>query len=176
MGVDLRLVEMQDKLFGWDSEKYTIRKDETENISYIEDKNDDELKRKIMLVDDNPDLLYVVKEKLERLKEGYRVTGVDSGKKCLELLNKGEIPDLILLDIMMPGMNGWDVLAKLKNKSTWKDIPVVFLTAKTDKTSKGLGTLTSEAYITKPFDTVELKEIIEKVFKQRYEDDKSGKF
>ncbi len=176
MDVDLRLVEMQDKLFGWDSEKYTIRKDEDENISYVEHKEDDELKRKIMVVDDNTDILYVVKEKLERLKDGYKVTGASSGKKCLELLKGGEIPDLILLDIMMPDMNGWDVLAKLRNKSAWKNIPVLFLTAKTDDTSKGLGTLTSDGYITKPFDATDLYDIIEKVFMQRCENVESKKF
>jgi len=68
---------------------------------------------------------------------------------------------------MMPDMNGWDILAKIRDKSAWKNIPVLFLTAKTDDTSKGLGTLTSDRDIAKTFDTTELYDIIEKVFMRR---------
>lgn len=121
------------------------------------------MKRNIMIVDDNPDLLYMVKREIEHLADEFEVTGATSGKKCFELLKKGDIPDLILLDIMMPEMSGWDVLAKLRGESAWKHIPVIFLTAKDDDTSKGLGTLTSDDYITKPFEITDLKERIDKV-------------
>ena len=61
---------------------------------------------------------------------------------------------------MMPDQDGWDVLASIKNNEKWKHIPVVFLTAKTDDTSKGIGSLTSEGYITKPFEIGTLKQKI----------------
>ncbi|MFH1101678.1 MAG: response regulator [Methanobacteriota archaeon] len=121
------------------------------------------MKNKIMLVDDNPDLTYLVKKRLERLEGGYEIFVAKNADECFQLLSKGQIPDIILLDIMMPGMNGWDVLATLRNNLSWKNIPVVFMTAKTDDVSKGLGSLTSDGYITKPFDITEIKAMIERI-------------
>ena len=118
-------------------------------------------KKIVMVVDDNADLIHMIKKTLEKISD-YTVIGVQSGKECFEVLNKGEIPDIMLLDIMMPEMTGWDVLAKLRNKSTWEKIPVLFLTAKDDDASVGLGTLTSEGYITKPFDISYLKEMVDR--------------
>ena len=118
---------------------------------------------KIMVVDDNHDFVYTIKKGLERLKEGYKVIGVTSGNECFEILKNQNIPDLILLDIMMPGMSGWDVFAKLKENSEWRKIPVVFLTAKTDSFSKGFGKITAQDYIEKPFEIMDLKKRIDKV-------------
>jgi CheY-like chemotaxis protein len=70
--------------------------------------------KKIMIVDDENGVTYTVKHGLEGLDTGYQVTCVDSGKKCLELLEQNQIPDLILLDIMMPEMTGWEVQKKIK--------------------------------------------------------------
>lgn len=120
-------------------------------------------KKKVMIVDDNPDLLYVVKRGLERMEDGYEVTGANGGKECFELLKRGDMPNIILLDVMMPEINGWDVFAKLKEKPEWREIPVIFLTAKTDDYSKGFGKLTADDYITKPFEIRDLKERVDKV-------------
>jgi len=118
-------------------------------------------KKIVMVVDDNADLIHMIKKMLEKMTN-YSVIGVNSGKECFKVLNNGEVPDLMLLDIMMPEMTGWDVLAKLRNKPTWEKIPVLFLTAKDDDASIGLGTLTSEGYITKPFDISYLKQMVDK--------------
>ena len=120
------------------------------------------MKKKIIVVDDEPDLIHTVKLILEDLSDEYEVIGVDSGMQCLELLKNNQIPDLILLDIMMPGMNGWDVAAEIKKNPIWNKIPLVFLTAKTDSFSKTFGSIVSEDYITKPFEMKELKKIIDK--------------
>ena len=125
------------------------------------------MKKKIIIVDDNSDIIHMIKKILEKTSDKYEVTGVESGKKCFELLNSGEMPDLVLLDIMMPEMTGWDVLAKLRNEPLWERIPVFFLTAKDDDASKGLGTLTSEGYITKPFNISYLEKMIQKLFEPR---------
>ena len=125
--------------------------------------------KKIMLVDDNPDLIYMIKKHLKKLDDEYEITGVESGEECFKLLEGNYKPDLILLDIMMPGMNGWDVLAKIREQLAFSKIPVVFLTAKDDETSKGLGVMTSEGYITKPFIIADLKEKIERILAKRYE-------
>lgn len=120
-------------------------------------------KKKIMVVDDDPDMIYTVTQGLEYLAGNYEFLEAGSGLDCIKLLEKGEKPDLILLDIMMPGMDGWEVATKLKANPSWKKIPLVFLTAKTDNMSKGMGSLASEAYICKPFDIPELKKRIDKI-------------
>ena len=89
----------------------------------------------ILLVDDNPDLLYSVEKGLESISKDFEVVTVESGRKCIQSLKKIK-PDLILLDIMMPGMDGWDTCAKIKSNKKTENIPIVFLTAKTDPVSK----------------------------------------
>ena len=119
--------------------------------------------RTIMVVDDEPDIIFSVKCGLENFADEYIVLGARSGHECFELLKNGQIPDLILLDVMMPEMNGWDVFTKLKETPEWRDISVVFLTAKTDQYSKGFGTLLANDYIEKPFEINNLKERIDNV-------------
>ena len=121
------------------------------------------MKQKILLVDDNNDFVYSVKKRLEKISEKYEVISATSGKECFELLEHGILPDIILLDIMMPGMDGWEVFVKLKEKMQWKKIPVVFLTAKTDPYSKCFGDITADDYIEKPVEINELMERIDKV-------------
>ena len=116
--------------------------------------------KKIMVVDDEPDILFTVGQMLEM--SGYDVVKVEDGKKCLDELEKA-IPDLVLLDIMMPEVSGWDIAAKIKENPKWNNIPIIFLTAKGDIMSVGMGGLASEDYIVKPFDIKDLKERIEKI-------------
>ncbi len=116
-----------------------------------------------MIVDDNQDLIFMVKRRLERMNDGYEVIGAASAKECFELLNHEKIPDLILLDVMMPEVDGWSLFAQLKEKPELREIPIVFLTAKTDAISIGLGKRNAQGYITKPFEITELKERIEKI-------------
>jgi DNA-binding response OmpR family regulator len=118
--------------------------------------------KKIVVVDDNPDIVLSIKSGLEDSTNNYKVVGVESGKKCLELLET-EIPDLILLDIMMPDMSGWETFDKLKENSAWEDIPVVFLTARTDRVARNAGGFLGEDYIEKPFELEDLKKRIDEV-------------
>ena len=107
--------------------------------------------KRIMVIDDEPDILFTVGQVLET--SGYEVITAKDGKECFEKLNNlNEKPDLVLLDIMMPEISGWDVAAKIKEKPEWKEIPIVFLTAKGDIMSVGMGNLASVDYIVKPFD------------------------
>ena len=116
-----------------------------------------------MVVDDNPDVLFSVKSGLEEIDQSLQIQGVESGEKCLELLETQK-PDLIILDIMMPGMSGWKTFDKIKENDNWKNIPVVFLTARTDRVAKNAGGFLAEDYIEKPFDLKDLHERIQGIF------------
>jgi len=124
--------------------------------------------KKIMLVDDEKDQIFFIKNAFEDLYgKDYKIISADSGEKCFELLNKKVIPDLILLDIMMPKMNGWDVVDKLKANPSWKNIPIVFLTARTDGFAESAGVAIADDYIKKPVDIKELKIRIDNVLKKK---------
>lgn len=102
----------------------------------------------ILVVDDVPDNLTLMSN---LLKEDYKVKVANHGEKALKVALSGHPPDLILLDIMMPGMDGYEVCARLKaNPATW-NIPVIFLTAKTEVEDEQHGlALGAVDYITKP--------------------------
>ena len=124
------------------------------------------MSKKILIVDDDPGITYTVKHGLEGLNEDFKVESVESGGKCLELLKNQDIPDLILLDIMMPGMSGWETYNKIKENLVWKDIPIVFLTARKDQVAKNAGGFFGEDYIEKPFRIPELKQRINKILEK----------
>jgi CheY-like chemotaxis protein len=113
------------------------------------------MKITVLAVDDNKDILFSIKESLES-DHSFSVSCAGSGKECLNRL-KHHKPDVILMDIMMPEMDGWDVVAKIKTNKDQAKIPVIYLTGKTDDLSKGMGSLTSEDYIEKPFDPADLR-------------------
>ena len=119
--------------------------------------------KKIMIVDDNVDLIYTVKKIFEEFSDQYEIIGADSGKKCIEFLKNDVKPDLILLDIMMPEMTGWEVYNQLKENELWRNIPVVFLTARTDKAAIDAGRFLGEDYIEKPFEINDVKKRINKI-------------
>ncbi|HAN19472.1 MAG: hypothetical protein A2X13_02240 [Bacteroidetes bacterium GWC2_33_15] len=111
-------------------------------------------KFKLLIVDDNPQNLQVLGNLLE--KNNYLVEYAQSGSEALEWI-KTEMFDLILLDIMMPGMDGFEVCREIRKNKDFDDVPVIFLTAKTDKYSVVKGfELNAQDYISKPFDTTEL--------------------
>jgi len=120
-----------------------------------------------MLVDDEKDQIFFIKTSFENLfgKE-YTIVSAESGEKCFESLNKKNIPDLILLDIMMPKMNGWEVFDRLRANPEWKNIPIIFLTARTDEFAEHAGALIAEDYIKKPIEIKELKTRIDNVLKR----------
>jgi two-component system response regulator VicR len=106
--------------------------------------------KRVMVVDDDLDLIYVVKKTLE--KNGYEVIGASSGEECLEIL-ENMVPDLILLDIMMPGMDGWDVLKEIRGNDRLKSIPVAMITARSfsRNTVKKRDIKSLLDYVVKPF-------------------------
>ena len=110
--------------------------------------------KKILLVDDETDLRTVVKMRLE--VEGYKVIIGSNGKECLERAQE-EMPDLIILDIMMPIMDGYTALKHLKEDQELARIPVIIFSIKEKVKMEGLFiTDIVEDYIEKPFETEDL--------------------
>ena len=108
----------------------------------------------IMVVDDNPDIITIVKTILEG--KGYKVLSAASGAELLNML-KDQKPDLIILDIMMPEMDGLEGLSRLKAASDTATIPVILLTAKVQyEDVLGGYKLGADYYITKPFTSTQL--------------------
>ena len=106
-------------------------------------------KEKILVVDDEEDILELLTFNLER--EGYHVIRAQSGEKAIKSA-QSQAPDLIVLDLMLPGIDGLEVTKILKNDSKAKDIPIVMLTAKGEEADIVTGLeLGSDDYITKPF-------------------------
>ncbi len=120
------------------------------------------VKKKILIVDDEPDVALTAKYNIQ-MDDDFDVNVVNSGEDCIDFLENKGCPDLIVLDIMMPGMNGWEVHKKLKDNSEWKNIPVVFLTARIDVTAENAGKFLAEDYIEKPYDPGDLKRRIKKI-------------
>ena len=112
-----------------------------------------ENKSTILVVDDTPENLKIL---VGILREQYKVKAVLSGEEAIETIHKNK-PDLVLLDIMMPGIDGYETCRRLKNSLETQDIPIIFLTAKTEAEDivKGFE-LGAVDYVTKPFNSAEL--------------------
>jgi two-component system phosphate regulon response regulator PhoB len=104
---------------------------------------------RILAVDDEEDIRELVRYNLE--KEGFEVSVAESGERALDLIRSGR-PDLVLLDLMLPGMDGFEVCRILKRNADTSSIPVVMLTAKGEESDIVAGLeLGAEDYVTKPF-------------------------
>jgi two-component system, sensor histidine kinase and response regulator len=119
-------------------------------------------KKSILIVDDDESLRKMLKMRLSF--KSYKVSEAESGEEALKAIHK-EKPDLILLDIAMPDMDGYEVCKLLKDNPGTKDIPIVFLTAIGGNIENKLQGLMVGGidYIQKPFDGAELLERIEKI-------------
>ena len=110
---------------------------------------------KILLVDDDQDLLLITKVILERTA-GFHVLQATTGVEALKIARR-EGPDVVLMDVMMPDMDGLELLVKFRQEATLKDIPVIFLTGKTDPAQViRFGELGAQGVIPKPFQPLEL--------------------
>lgn len=122
------------------------------------------MKKKILLADDEPNLVVTIKDRLEVL--GYEVIVASNGKETLEKVN-GELPDLVLLDLLMPEMNGYEVCRKLKSSPKTKEIPVIIFTAsgQRDLEEKCMSVGATEL-LRKPFEPSELTKLVDKLLKR----------
>jgi len=120
--------------------------------------------KEILIVDDEPNVIVPVQFLMEQ--QGYRVMTAERGEDALDLIYQYK-PDLVLLDIMLPGIDGYEICEIVRLNPNYRDVKIVFFTAKGRETeiAKGLA-LGADAYITKPYSNAELvakvKELLEK--------------
>jgi two-component system, OmpR family, response regulator VicR len=121
---------------------------------------------RIFYFEDDPEMIDLVNLILGRV--GYEVKGTASGAVGIEIV-KEEIPDLILLDLMMPGMDGWDVFHQLKAIESTKNIPVIVVTARAQPIDRVLGLHIAkvDGYLCKPFHPKELQDSVELVLNSK---------
>lgn len=119
--------------------------------------------KKIVYVEDEMEMIDLVKLILNR--KGYEVIGAAGGREGLDTIRE-IVPDLVLLDLMMPDIEGWDVYQQMRADETTKHIPVIVITAKAQNIDKVLGLHIAKVndYISKPFSPQDLVTSVEKVF------------
>ncbi|MCX8025165.1 MAG: response regulator [Thermanaerothrix sp.] len=123
---------------------------------------DDQKVKRIVYIEDDQEMIELVTLILSR--RGYEVIGAQGGRNGLEVV-LAQTPDLILLDLMMPDIDGWEVFQQLKNHAQTRNIPVIVITAKAQPIDRVLGLHIAKVddYIAKPFHPQELVNSIETV-------------
>jgi DNA-binding response OmpR family regulator len=114
---------------------------------------------KVVIAEDDRDLQDLLREVLEAA--GYTIEAYSDGEACWERLRNGEVPALGLLDIMLPGMDGIDVLARIRGDVRLAEVPVVFLSGREDEANER--GVTADDYVTKPFSPSDLRERIDRL-------------
>lgn len=117
--------------------------------------------RKILVVDDDRDVVLLLKRFLQR--SGYEVIEAFSGEECLDIIKKSK-PDFIILDIIMPGTDGWEVCKQIKENDETTSIPVSMLSVKRDPedVEKSLVYARADEHLTKPVDLFKLIKTVER--------------
>ena len=119
------------------------------------------MSKDVLIVDDAPNIVLSLEFLMK--KEGYDVRSVSNGEEAMEVIAE-KVPDLLLLDVMMPRKDGYEVCQELRANAAWKDIKIIMLTAKGRdvEREKGLA-LGADDYVTKPFATQELVNKVKKL-------------
>lgn len=121
----------------------------------------------IMVVDDEADQLFTLEKSLKNVDKNLNIISSNSGMDCLQKLTNNIMPDIILLDVMMPDMSGWEIFNRIKSNTKFKDIPIIFLTARTDHMAKNAGDFLGDDYIEKPYDAKDLIKRINKILDKK---------
>lgn len=121
--------------------------------------------KRVVYIEDDPEMIELVSLILN--KHGFEVLGVDGGRQGLDIVSQ-EQPALVLLDLMMPDVDGWDVYQQIKTHDTTKKIPVIIITAKAQAIDKVLGLHIAKVddYLCKPFHPQQLLESIQRVLEK----------
>jgi CheY-like chemotaxis protein len=115
----------------------------------------------VLIVDDEPNIVVPIEFLMEQ--NGYSVLVAGSGEEALEIIAKHK-PDLVLLDIMLPGIDGYEVCEIIRLDPKWKNIKIIFLTAKGRDVDVAKGmVLGADAYVIKPFSNIDIIENVRKL-------------
>jgi DNA-binding response OmpR family regulator len=122
--------------------------------------------KRILCIEDEQEMIDLIRLILTR--RGFEVIGANGGKQGLEII-QAEKPDLVLLDLMMPDMDGWEVYQQMKADDTMRNIPVIVVTAKAQSIDKVLGLHIAKVddYIAKPFSPQELMTSVDAVLARK---------
>jgi DNA-binding response OmpR family regulator len=125
---------------------------------------DDRSEKHILCIEDDPEMIAMIRLILRR--RDYAVEGAEGGQAGLQAVRKSH-PDLILLDLMMPDMDGWDVYQQIKADPATREIPVIIVTARAQNIDRVMGLQIAKVddYIVKPFSPRQLLESVERVLK-----------
>lgn len=135
-------------------------------VNYIKDELMNAKLKCILCVEDEPEMIDLMRLILGR--RGFEVKGATGGVEGLRMIRE-DAPDLVLLDLMMPDMDGWEVYQQMKADEKTKNIPVIVVTAKAQSIDKVLGLHIAKVddYIAKPFSPTDLMNSVERVLKTR---------
>lgn len=120
--------------------------------------------KKILIVDDKPSISKLI---VQFLKRTYNVTTKEDGLEALSWLHAGDIPDLIITDLQMPNLDGFELISRVKESGYFRDIPIVVLSSK-DSSSDRIKCLKmgAEDYLVKPFNPEELQIRVERILER----------
>ncbi len=115
---------------------------------------------KVLIADDDPTILMLLRVNLEM--EGHEVVSAANGSEAIETARE-EVPDLVILDVMMPGMDGWEACKQMREFPALSNVPIIFLSARAQETDIQRGQAYGAEYVTKPFDPPALMETVARV-------------
>ena len=126
----------------------------------------EETAKQILCIEDDPEMIDLIRLILGR--RGFKVAGAAGGTAGIKAVRE-HLPDLVLLDLMMPDMDGWEVYQQMKAEESTRNIPVIVVTAKAQSIDKVLGLHIAKVddYISNPFSPQELMNSVEKVIRQK---------
>ena len=128
--------------------------------------DDNKSTKHILCIEDEPEMIDLIR--LILVRRGFDVSGAAGGKAGLEAVRKN-LPDLVLLDLMMPDMDGWEVYQQMKSDESTRHIPVIVVTARAQSIDKVLGLHIAKVddYIAKPFSPQDLLNSVERILGQK---------
>ena len=120
--------------------------------------------RKVLIADDDPQILAMISQRLR--KRGYEVVEAENGTRAVEQA-RATHPDVIVLDVLMPGMSGWEVARAVRHDAALKEIPIIVLTAIGHTTNEATSPLFADEYLDKPFEFADLERKIALVLERK---------
>lgn len=121
--------------------------------------------KKVLMIDDSKDQTFSIEMAFNSLYEGeYEFISLQSGADCFKWLENNDAPDVIILDVQLPKMSGFEIFDKIRENTNWVDIPIIFLSGDSSrKVAKDTGEFFADGFIEKPVHVEELKEAIDKI-------------